>query len=117
MAKKIGFFTIAIAFLASPYLAHTQQQPRKVPRVGILSLASWNPDLEALRQGLREFGWVEGKNIIFEYRWADGNEERLPALAAQLVNANVDIIVSTTPRATLAARQLTTNIPIIETFV
>ena len=93
------------------------QQSARVPRIGILSLGRGNPTIDAFRQGLHELGWVEGENILIEYRWADGNEERLPALAAQLVKARVDIVVSTNPRATLAARQLTKDIPIIETFV
>ena len=59
---------------------------------------------------------MEGQTIVIEYRFADGNEERLPALAAQLVRANVDIIVSTSPGATVAARQLAENIPIVATF-
>jgi putative tryptophan/tyrosine transport system substrate-binding protein len=89
----------------------------KIPRIGILSAGSGNPAIDAFREGLLDFGWVEGQTIAIEYRWADGNEEGLPALAAQLVDAGVDIIVSTNPRATGAARQLTENIPIIETFV
>jgi len=91
-------------------------QSAKIPRIGILSPGRGNPSLDAFRQGLHEHGWVEGQNIAIEYRFADGNEERLPALAAQLVHANVDIIVSTSPRATFAARQLTKNIPIVATF-
>src|SRR5215475_5330114 len=116
MAKKIGLFVIAVAVLAAPHLAHTQQPAKKIPRIGILSPSARDPALDEFRQGLRELGWVEGKNIAFEHRWADGNEERLPALAAQLVEANVEIILSTTPRATLAARQVSRDIPIIETF-
>jgi ABC-type uncharacterized transport system substrate-binding protein len=103
--------------LALSFPAHAQQQAKRVPRIGILTIASRNPGLDAFRQGLHEFGWVEGQNVAIEYRFANGNEERLPALAAQLVDASVDIIVSTNPRATLAARQLTKNIPIVETFV
>ena len=117
MAKKIGLFSIAIALLASPYLVQAQQPAKKIPRIGILNIASRNPALDAFRQGLHEFGWVEGQNIAIEYRFADGNEDRLPALAAQLVRANVDIIVSTSPRGTRAARQVTKNIPIVATFV
>jgi ABC-type uncharacterized transport system substrate-binding protein len=92
------------------------QRSAKIPRIGILSPGSGNPAIDAFRQGLHGLGWVEGQTIAIEYRFADGNEERLPALAAQLVHANVDIIVSTSPRATLAARQLTKNIPIVATF-
>jgi putative ABC transport system substrate-binding protein len=93
------------------------QGSAKIRRIGILNVGRGNPSIDAFRQGLHELGWVEGQNIAIEYRFADGDEERLPALAAQLVDAGVDIIVSTSPRATGAARQLTKNIPIIETFV
>src|SRR5215471_305345 len=117
MAKKIGLFSIAIVILASPYLAYAQQPTRKVPRISVLSPATRNPAIDAFLKGLRELGWVEGQNIAIEYRFGDGNEDRLPALAAQLVNANVNIIVSTDPRGTWAARQLTKNIPIVETFI
>jgi putative ABC transport system substrate-binding protein len=117
MAKKIGLFVMAIGIFASPCLTDARQGSKKIPRIGILSIASRNPAFDAFRQGLQQFGWVEGQNIAIEYRFGDGNEERLPALAAQLVRGNVDIIVSTNPRATLTVRQLTYDIPIIETFV
>jgi ABC-type uncharacterized transport system substrate-binding protein len=115
MAKVIRCLVIAIAILASPYLTHAQQPARKVPRLGILSLGT-APSIHAFRQGLHELGWVEGQNIAIEYRSAGGNEERLQAVAAQLVDANVNIIVSTSLQGTLAARQVTTNIPIVATF-
>src|SRR5215475_10613957 len=109
---------LVVAILAlTPYLTHAQQLAKKIPRIGILSLRGPGPSIDAFLKGLHELDWVEGQNIAIEYRWAKGNEDRLPALAAQLVDANVDIIVSTSPRATLAARQLTSNIPIVETFV
>jgi len=118
VAKKIGLFVIAIGVFASPYLSHAQRPAKKIPRIGILSMGGKrNPSIDVFRKALREFGWVEGKTIAFEYRSAEGNEERLPVLAAQLVDASVDIIVSYTPRATLAARQVTKDIPIVETFV
>jgi putative ABC transport system substrate-binding protein len=113
---KFGIL-IGVMLLALSFPAHAQQPAKKIPRIGILTIASRNPALDAFRQALRELGWVEEQNIAIEYRFADGNEDRLPALAAQLVHANVDIIVSTSSRATLAARQLTKNIPIVETFV
>jgi ABC-type uncharacterized transport system substrate-binding protein len=92
------------------------RQTTKIPRIGILSPGGRGPAIDAFLKGLHEFSWVEGQTIVIEYRFADGNEERLPALAAQLVRANVDIIVSTSPRATVAARQLAENIPIVATF-
>src|SRR5262249_45592982 len=110
----LGVMLLIVSFSADA------QEPKKVPRIGILSTgrsSSSRPAFDAFRQGLHEFGWVEGKNIAIEYRFGDGDEDRFPALAAQLVQANVDIIVSTNPRGALAARQLTKNIPIVETFV
>jgi putative ABC transport system substrate-binding protein len=92
------------------------QQPKKVPRIGVLSPGSDNPSIDILLKRLNELGWLEGQTITIEYRFADGNEERLPVLAAELVHANVDIIVSTSTQSTVAARQLTRNIPIVTTF-
>jgi putative ABC transport system substrate-binding protein len=86
------------------------QRPTRVPRIGLLDYApSWEP----LRQGFREFGYVEGENLILEYRPTDGRYERLPALAAKLVQLPVDVIVTFGTPATLAARDATTTIPII----
>jgi putative tryptophan/tyrosine transport system substrate-binding protein len=116
MKQKIMVVTLGVMLLAVSLPAKAQQ-PKKVPRIGILNIGCCNSDLDAFRQGLREFGWVEGKNVAIEYRLGDGNEDRFPSLAAQLVQANVDIVVSTNPRGTDAARQLTKNIPIVETFV
>src|SRR5262249_19902545 len=104
---------LLLAF-SSPAVA---RQPKKIPRIGILSPGSGSRELDRFRLGLRALGYVEGQNIAIEYRFGDGNEDRLPALAAQLVDATVDIIVSTSPRATFAVRQLTKSIPIVETFV
>src|SRR5215510_4145604 len=111
---SILLIVVMLALVEGPAGA---QQSKKIPRIGILSIGTDNPSVDAFRKGLHELGWVEGQNIAIEYRWAKGNEDRLPALAAQLVQANVDIIVSASPRGTRAARQLTKNIPIIETFV
>ena len=76
-------------------IAARAQQPGKVPRIGLLGAASpstWGSQLEAIRLGLRDFGYVEGKNITIEYRWAEGRSERLPELAAKLVRSNVDLV-------------------------
>ena len=116
MAKKNLLLAIAIGLLASPYLTHAQQPARKIPRIGILSVGT-APSIGAFLQGLHELGWVEGQNIAIVYRSAGGNEERLSVVAAQLVGAHVDIIVSTSSRGTVAARQVTKSIPIVATFV
>src|SRR5215471_14932765 len=88
------FLVVLIVFaLCFPVEA---QQPKKVPRIGFLavSLIPNSPNREAFRQGLRGLGYVEGKNIIVEYRYAEGNLDRLPNLAAELVRLKVDVIVA-----------------------
>jgi ABC-type uncharacterized transport system substrate-binding protein len=106
---------IAGSLLAAPFTAEAQQAA-KVPRLGFLALNSGaNPHLgEAFRQGLRDLGYVEGRNVVIEIRSAEGKVERLPALAAELVALRVDVIVTGggTPPA-LAAKQATKTIPIV----
>src|SRR5690348_13933645 len=94
------------------------QQPKKVYRIGFLGAASAAANaarIEALRQGLRELGYFEGKNILVEYRYADGKRDRVPALAAELVALKVDLIVSADAAATRPARQATGTIPVVMT--
>jgi len=94
------------------------QQPTKVPRIAYLGATSLtaNADrVEAFRQGLRELGYIEGKNIVIELRSAEGEEGRLPALVAELVRLKIDIIVSAGPAVTRAAKEATTTIPIVMT--
>jgi putative ABC transport system substrate-binding protein len=101
--------------LAAPLVAEAQQ---KIPRIGFLGLnPGANPHLiEAFRQGLRDLGYVEGRNVVIEYRSAEGKLERLPALAAELVALKVDVLVTGggTPTA-LAAKQATKTLPIVFT--
>ena len=95
------------------------QQPKKVPRIGYLSGTSPSVNsarIEAFRQGLRELGYVEGKNIIIEWRYAEGKLDRLPALAAELVGLKVDVIVSSAPPPTRSAKQATVTIPIVMAY-
>jgi putative ABC transport system substrate-binding protein len=90
------------------------QPANKIPHIGVLSIAAGPTEqIQSLLRGLRELGYVEGKNIIIDYRWADGRDERLPELAAELVRANVDLIVTGATPATLAAKQATPTIPIV----
>ncbi len=107
--------TLALSLLAAPIAAEAQA-PAKVPRIGFLG-AVWPTDdtdrLEAFRQGLRELGYVEGQNIVIEYRFGEGRPERLPALAAELVRLKVDVIVTGGPSAHEAAKQATSTIPIV----
>ena len=95
------------------------QQPVKISRIGILGGASASANasrIEAFRQGLRELGYVEGKSIVIEHRWADGQLDRLPALAAELMRLKVDIIVSAGPTVTRAAKEATVTIPIVMAY-
>jgi ABC-type uncharacterized transport system substrate-binding protein len=95
------------------------QQPTKVPRIGFLGATYPSTNaarIEAFRQGLRELGYVEGKNIVIEYRWAEGKTERLPDLAAELVRLKVDIIVTAGPAVTRPAKEATSTIPIVMSF-
>ncbi len=97
-------------------LAVEAQQAGKVPRIGVLvvgSASSESTRIEAFRQGLRELGYVEGRNLMVEWRFADGDTGRLPALAGDLVRSNVDILVAAFMSEILAARQATTVIPIV----
>ena len=102
--------------LAAPLASFAQQQPAKIARIGFLgptSASSVASFVEELRAGLRDLGYAEGKNILIEFRWAEGNYARLPGLAAELVRLKVDVIVAATTPAIPAARQATTTIPIV----
>ena len=106
---------IGAALLAVCPLANAQQ-PTKIPRIGYLtgtSLSSQSPRTAAFRQGLRELGYVEGKNIVIEWRSAEGNRARNPALAAELVRLKVDVIVTAGPGTTRVAKEATSTIPIV----
>jgi len=95
------------------------QQPTKVPRIGFLSAVSpstISARVAAFRQGLRELGYVEGKNIFIEWRFAEGKSDRLPSLAAELVRLKVDVIVAEAPTSTRSAKQATVTIPIVMMF-
>jgi putative ABC transport system substrate-binding protein len=97
-------------------LAARAQQPGRVPRIGILGAASasgFANRVAAFRSGLRDLGYVEGTNIIIEFRWAEGNYARLPGLAAELIGSNVDLIVTHGTPGALAAKQATATIPIV----
>jgi putative tryptophan/tyrosine transport system substrate-binding protein len=92
------------------------QQPKKVPRIGFLSAASpstISARIDAFRQGLRELGYLEGKNIFIEWRFAEGKLDRLPALATELVRLKVEVIVTAGPTNTRAVKEVTTTIPIV----
>ncbi len=97
-------------------LAAAAQQAGKAPRIGYLSpysASAVSSRHEAFRQGLRELGYVEGKNIVIEYRFADEKFDRLPDLAAELVQLKVDVIVAAVTQASLAAKNATRTIPVV----
>jgi putative ABC transport system substrate-binding protein len=116
LKRRIAQLTsgIVFLFLVGPYGAVDVQSTAKLWRIGFLDQGSaGNPYFEALRQGLRELGWIEGQNITIEARFAEGKTDRLPALAAELVHLKMDVIATFTTPAALAAKQATTTIPIV----
>ncbi len=115
--KKATVLLILVAMMLLAVGVTAQaQQPARIHRIGILSPVSGSvfpARVEAFRQRLRQLGYVEGKNILIEYRYAEGKRERLPDLAAELVRLKVDIIVTIGPSATLAAKKASGTIPIV----
>jgi len=115
-ARFVAGISVVLALLL-PSLGAEAQQRAKTARIGFLSLSAGpNPNMDVFR-GLRELGWVEGRNLAVEYRWAGGREDQLPALAADLVRLKMDVIVTSSTPAALAAKQATNKIPIVFTFV
>ena len=114
MKAKILVYALPALILATIHLAEAQQ-PKKVPRIGFLLATSPGPDprIEGFRQGLRELAYVEGKNIAIEWRYAEGKEDLVPTLAAELVQLNVEIIVTDGTNVTRAAKNATKTIPIV----
>jgi len=112
--RRVFIGTLVVFLLAAPLTAEAQA-PAKVPRIGFLSPLSLTGDtrLESFLQGLRELGYVDGQTIAIEFRFAEGNSERLPALAAELVRLKVDVIVATAQASTEAAKRATGTIPIV----
>jgi putative tryptophan/tyrosine transport system substrate-binding protein len=118
MSKNCFFWLLTSLLLTSSSSAEAQQ-PKKVPRIGFLvagSPSATSGRIEAFRQGLRELGYVDGKNIVIEYHYAEGKLDRIPDLAAELVRLKVDIIFSTGPQSTRAAKETTSTIPIVMGF-
>ena len=112
--KLVGIVAIALTFAFGGAVAHAQ--PAKVVRIGFLgptSAASNADRMEALRAGLRELGYLEGKNLVIESRWAEGKFDRLPELAAELVHLNVDVILTAGTPGIRAAKNATTTIPLV----
>jgi ABC-type uncharacterized transport system substrate-binding protein len=116
MMKKILVWLLLTSSVT--HVAVAQAQPKtKTPRLGYLGTVSSSGRITAFRQGLRELGYVEGKNIVIEWRHHEGKIDRLPALAAELVRLKVDIIITAGAPATRAAKEATSTIPIVMTQV
>src|SRR5262250_2328740 len=118
MSRRIpvGFCLLTTVLLITGWVE--AQQPKKVPRIGYLtadSLSASSTRTEAFRQGLRELGYIEGKNIVVEWRSADGKLDRLPTLAAELVRLKVAVIVTSGGALTRRAKEATSTIPIVMT--
>jgi len=114
MSQKILCIALCALFFAVSSIAEAQQP--KIPRIGYLNAVSpstVSDRIEALRQGLRELGYVEGKNILIESRYAEGKLDRLAALAAELVRLKVDVIVTSGPLPTRVTKEATSTIPIV----
>jgi putative ABC transport system substrate-binding protein len=109
----LSAFLIALCALAEA------QPVKKIPRIGFLAAlcpSAISARVEAFHQGLAELGYVDGKTIAIEYRWANGKFEQVPALAAEMVNSKVELIVTAGPTDTRAAKQATSTIPIVMAF-
>jgi putative ABC transport system substrate-binding protein len=92
---------------------HAAEPPGRIPHIGFLSLTWRSPNQQGLTDGLRAHGYIEGKNILIDYRYAEGSDARLAEMAAELAAANLDLIVAVAPPAAAAARKATTKIPIV----
>jgi putative tryptophan/tyrosine transport system substrate-binding protein len=115
MKAKILVYALPVLVLAAIHLAQAQQA-KKVPRIGLLLTSSQSFNLvriDAFRQGLHSLGYTEGKNIVIEYRYAEGKLDRLPDLATELMRVGVDVIVTGTVPGVLAAKNASSTIPIV----
>jgi ABC-type uncharacterized transport system substrate-binding protein len=119
MARKTIIVSWLVALALAPFGQAKAQQPKKVPRIGYLTRSSpptnATPDLnaDAFQQGLRDLGYIEGKNIQVEYRYLEGKEERTPTLLAELLQLKVDVLVVISLSSIRAAKQATKTTPIV----
>src|SRR5262249_34970305 len=112
--REFTVFTLC-AMLFALCMSAEAQQPKKVPRIGYLATSATSARTEAFRQGLRQLGYVEGKNIVVEYRYAEGKADRERELAAELVRLKVDVIVTGGSTATRSVKEATVTIPVVMT--
>ena len=115
MERRTFIGTVAGGFLAAPFVAEAQSTGRiyRIAFLGATSPSGYAPQVAAFREGLRDLGYVEGKNIVIEFRWAEGAYARLPELAAELVRLKPDVLVTHAGAGTRAAKQATATIPIV----
>ena len=116
MKKEVTVLTLCALLLALSAPAEAQQQLKKLHRIGILLVGSssfYSAWIDVFRQGLKELGYIEGKNIAIEYRYAEGKADRLPALAAELVGLKVEIVFTSSTPSVLAVKKATSTIPIV----
>ena len=112
MKKKITLLTLCALLFALCFSAQAQQ-PTKIPQIGLVVANRETTSVRELQQGLRELGYVEGKNILFEYRYTQQNLDRIPSLVSELVQLKVDVLVLSNFRAIRAAKQTTQTIPVV----
>ena len=115
MKKIITALTLCAALFAFSFPLRAQQA-KKIPRIGYFAAQASSaelPRIEAFRLGLRTLGYVEGQNIVIDYRFTDGKLERLPEVATELVRLNVDLLIAISTNAAVAAKHATSTIPII----
>jgi putative ABC transport system substrate-binding protein len=113
--RRRSLLITAGAVLTAPFPGFAQRPPSPIPRIGFLGVstaAAWAPRIDEFRAGLRDLGYVEGRNIVIEFRFAEGKYDRLPELAAELVRLKVDVIVTHSAQGALAAKQATATNPI-----
>jgi len=116
MKKKGVFSVLYVGIMLAVAAVADAQEPKKVPKIGFLvgpSRSFFASRMESFQQGLHSLGYIEGKNIVIEYRYAEGKADRLPTLAAELVGLNVDVIVTSATPSVLAAKKATSTIPVV----
>ena len=111
-ARSAAYLGLVLVLFAVPFVADAQPS-RKVPRIGYLHSGTASGALDAFREGLKDLGYLEGRNVTIDARWAEGKYARLPDLVAELIRLDADVIVALTTPAARAAKQATTTIPIV----
>jgi len=111
--RRREFIALFGGAAAWPLVARAREKVYRIGFLGVTSRAEYGRQVDALRAGLRQLGYEEGNNIVFEYRWAEGRYDRLPELAAELVKLNVDVLVAHSTPGAQAAKHATSTIPIV----